>query len=51
MSGFDTVLVVAVDEKALEKVEQRLAGEGLLGLKRVEVVLRTEYTATAMPTH
>ena len=40
LSGFDKVLVVATDEKALEKVEQKLAQEGLLGIGRVEVVLR-----------
>ena len=51
LSGFDKVLVVAVDEKALGKVEQRLAGEGLLGLGRVGVVLGAEYLATAMPAH
>ena len=40
LSGFDKVLVVATDEKALGKVEQKLAQEGLIGLGRVEVVLR-----------
>ncbi len=40
LSGFDKVLVVATDEKALRKVEQELAEAGLLGLGRVEIVLR-----------
>ena len=34
------VLVVATDEKAMRKVEQRLAKEGLYIPGRIEVVLR-----------
>lgn len=39
LSGFDKVLVVATDKKALGKVEKDLAREGLIGFWRVEVVL------------
>lgn len=39
LSGFDRVIVVATDEDAFLRVEQKLGKEGLL-LKRVRVVLR-----------
>ncbi len=42
LSGFNKVLIIATDEKALAKVEQQLAGAGLLGLERLEIVLRNE---------
>ncbi len=40
LSGFDKVLVVATDKKALAKVEQELGRAGLIGLERVETVLK-----------
>ncbi len=40
LSGFDKVLIVATDEKALAKVEQELGRAGLIGVQRVEIVLR-----------
>ena len=42
LSGFGKILVVATDEKAMRKVEQKLAKEGLYIPGRVEVVLRDE---------
>ena len=39
LSGFGKVLIVAVDKKALGKVERELAREGLIGFWRVEIVL------------
>ena len=39
LSGFGKVLVVAVDKKALEKVERELAREGLIIDGKVEIVL------------
>ncbi len=40
LSGFDKVLVVATDKKALGKVERELAREGLIIDGKVEIVLR-----------
>jgi Helicase HerA, central domain len=40
LSGFDKVLIVATDKKALGKVEQQLAQEGLYIPSRVQVTLR-----------
>ena len=40
LSGFNKVLIVATDEKALAKVEQELGRAGLIGVQRVEIVLR-----------
>ena len=42
LSGFDKIIVVATDKKALGKVERELAREGLMGIKRIEIVLRGE---------
>ena len=42
MFGCSRVVVVATDEKAFGKVERDLAKVGLLGVSRVEVVLRGE---------
>jgi len=39
LAGYDKVLVVATDRKALAKVERKLAATGLLGLTRVVLVL------------
>ncbi|GAG04934.1 unnamed protein product, partial [marine sediment metagenome] len=40
LSGFDKILVVATDEKALGKVERELARAGMIIPDRIEVVLR-----------
>ena len=42
LSGFDKVLVVAVDKKALGKVEKELARAGLIIGGKVEIVLGDE---------
>ena len=42
LTGFDKVLVVATDEKALGKVERQLAQAGLIVPGRVDVVLRDQ---------
>lgn len=53
LSGFDSVLVVATDEKALAKVEKQLAMEGLIVPDKVDVVLRDGFKeclqATLLP--
>jgi len=43
LSNYDKVLVVATDEKALKKVEQKLAHAGLIIPNRVEVILRDHF--------
>ncbi len=43
LSGYNKVLVVATDEKALKIVEEKLARAGLIIPRRVEVVLRNTY--------
>ncbi len=43
MFGCSKVVVVAVNEKALKKVEQNLARVGLLGMSRIMIVLKDEY--------
>jgi hypothetical protein len=45
LTGFYKVLVVATDDKALEKVERQLAKAGLIIPKRVEVVLRDGFVS------
>ena len=45
LSGFDKVLVVAVDKKALGKVERELAREGLIIDGKVEILLQDDYNA------
>ena len=47
LSKFDRVLVVATNEKAMEKVERKLAEAGLLISDRVDVVLRGVFGADA----
>ena len=42
LSGFEKVLVVATDKKALEKVERDLAKVGLIIDGKVEIVLGDE---------
>ncbi len=37
LSGFDKILVVAVDKKALEKLERELGKEGLIIDGKVEI--------------
>ena len=37
-------MVVAVDKKALGKVERELARAGLIGIERLEVVLQENYS-------
>ena len=44
LSGFRRVLVVATDDKALEKVERQLAMAGLIIPNRVNVVLRDGFS-------
>ena len=46
LSGFDKILVVATDDKALRKVEQELARAGLLIPNKVDVALRDQYCGT-----
>ncbi len=46
LSGFGKVLVVAVDKKALEKVERELARAGLIIEGKVEIVLQGDYNAS-----
>ncbi len=43
LSGFDKVLVVVINKKALGKVERDLAREGLIVAGRVEIVLRDQF--------
>ena len=40
LSGFDKIIVVATDKKALGKVEREFAKAGLMGIERIEIVLR-----------
>lgn len=47
LSRFNSVLVVATDERALDKVERQLANAGLVIPKRVNVVLRDGIVAMA----
>ncbi len=42
LSGFDKILVVATDAKALRKVEQELAHAGLIIPNKVDMVLRDQ---------
>lgn len=42
LSGFDRLLIVTTDEKALEKVEREIALIGLMGIRQIEIVLRDE---------
>ena len=42
LSGFDRLLIVATDEKALGKVEREIAKAGLMGIEKIEIVLRDE---------
>jgi hypothetical protein len=43
LSRFSTVLVVATDEGALDRVERQLAKAGLIVPKRINVVLRDQF--------
>lgn len=46
LSGFSKVLVVAIDKKALGKVERELARAGLIIDGKVEIVLQDDYNAS-----
>jgi len=45
LSRFSSVLVVATDEHALDKVERQLANAGLIIPKRINIVLRDGFTS------
>lgn len=47
LSRFTKVLVVATDERALDKVERQLAKAGLIIPRRVEIVLRDGFVTAA----
>ena len=47
LSRFSTVLVVATDEGALEKVERQLAKAGLIIPKKINIVLRDGFVTAA----
>ncbi len=40
LSGFENILIVATDIQAFKKVETELAKAGLLGIKKIQVVLK-----------
>ncbi len=42
LSGFDRLLIVATDEKAMGKVEREIAKAGLMGIEKIEIILRDE---------
>ena len=44
LSNYDKILIVATDERALKKVEQKLARAGLVIPNRIEVILRDRFT-------
>ena len=49
-AGFDKVLVVATDEKALEKVEKEFGRAGLIIAGRVRLLLRGRYVKSTAGT-